>query len=342
MTFMKVCAAMLGATAVAFSAGAQSESTSDSPATSTTTTYSAPDAISSAAAIYANFHDHVTDLKQNDFSNADEIQEALSALGTQNSDQLARGWVAYSALVASQDPEFRAAVRDIEGFYGPDTVAQGLQNNVRFARSLNGGNSAVRAALSATEADSIRLKSTAEIVKEQAYSLQASSWAKGKMGNSGAVATRLRADSLVTRPPRSDLATTFSAPNIDNVLATAGKSGQSSFWDKLGGASRSVINLPTITSPFSRSSEKKLAYGKEPVADQIATLAAYRIIGNDGLHVTPAPTTMSDSETAACLNMAQLNLQQCIAATHQHFEVPFCIGEHALADVGRCISKVSQ
>ena len=51
---------------------------------------------------------------------------------------------------------------------------------------------------------------------------------------------------------------------------------------------------------------------------------------------------MSERKTQACMNMANLNLQQCVAAANQQYEVPFCIGEHALADVGKCIGGVYQ
>ena len=32
----------------------------------------------------------------------------------------------------------------------------------------------------------------------------------------------------------------------------------------------------------------------------------------------------------SCMMMANLNLQQCVAASHRHYEVPFCIAEHAI------------
>ena len=58
-------------------------------------------------------------MRTNSFSSADDIEESLTNLGGQNvAEKLSSGWIAYSALVASQDPQFRSAVRDIEGFYG--------------------------------------------------------------------------------------------------------------------------------------------------------------------------------------------------------------------------------
>ena len=340
MKFSRIHAATIGALALAFTASAQSEPTPEVQPAAANGADLAPDPLSSAAAVYATFHGDVTDVKQNSFKSSNDIQNALTNLGSQNSEQLTRGWMAYSALVASQNPEFRAAVRDIEGFYGKDVFVRGLQNDVRYARSLNGGNSAVRAALGASEADADRLTKTAAFVKEQAYSLQGSGWAKGKIGNSGALANKLRAATLNGRPARPEMVTAFSAPGIDTVLETAGKKGAPSVWENVSGAA-AAIRVPDVSGVLGISN-RRVASGKEPIADQIATLAAYRIVGGDGAAAAPMQRAMTERETAGCLNMANLNLQQCVAAAHQHFEVPFCIGEHAIADVGRCISKVSQ
>lgn len=340
MKFRRIHAVMIGATALAMTATAQVE-TAQVQTVAADASATTPDPLSSAAAVYATFQGDVTDIKVNSFKNSNDIQNALTNLGGQNSEQLTRGWMAYSALVASQNPEFRAAVRDIEGFYGKDVFVRGLQNDVRYARSLNGGTTAVTSALVAGDADAKRLAATAAYVKEQAYSLQGSRWAMGKLGDSGAIATSLRAQSLSGRPAREDLVTAFSAPTIDTVLVSAGSNGAPSLWENVSSAA-SAVRMPDVKGALGISASKRVAPGKEPIADQIATLAAYRIVGGDGAAAAPMQRAMTEKLTAGCLNMAQLNLQQCVAAAHQHYEVPFCIGEHAIADVGRCISKVSQ
>lgn len=301
----------------------------------------APDPLSSAAAVYATYQSDVSDIEQHKFENVEGIQEALTDLGSQNAEQLSRGWIAYSALVASQSPEFRAAVRDVEGYYGRDFLVRGLQTDSRYARKINGGTTAVGAALNAGAADAQRLQSTAEYVKEQAYSLQAFGWAKGKLGDSGALATRLRADSMIGRTARPNMTTALDAPDIGSVLSTAGRSGAPSVWNSVSGSADrlQVVNVSNITS---RNSPLSVSVGSEQVADKIATLAVYRVLGSeDATGVAPVQSAMTEGQTSGCMNMAQLNLQQCIAATHQHFEVPFCLGEHALAEIGSCIAKVS-
>ena len=297
------------------------------------------DPLARAAAVYGTYHGEVTDVKSQGFRSASDIDDALNNLGGHNSKQLTQGWLSYSALVAAQDSEFRAAVLDIEGYYGRETLLRGLNNDVRYARSLNGGGTAVRSSLTATKADSRRLIGAAAYVKEQAYSLQGAGWAKGRVGNSSAKADSLMTSSKIGIPAQGNLVTALSSPEINSVLVQAGQSGSPSLWENVTSAA-STIRLPASVSRLNNQS--RVAYGKEPIADQIATLAAYRILGADSGSIDGMRLAMQERETAGCLNMAQLNLQQCVAAAHKHYEVPFCIGEHALADVGKCIGKVSQ
>ena len=299
------------------------------------------DAISNSAAVYATYQSEVTDVKAKPLGSAKDIDNALNSLGGHNPDQLSKGWIAYSALIASQDPEYRAAVRDIEGFYGREALMNGLANDVRYARKLNGGDTAVSAALAATEADSRRLSSAAAYVKEQSYSLQASGWAKAKIGNSGAKANTLDKIQRAGIPANDMLVSAFSAADIDSVLVQAGVAGAPSLWDNVSTAA-SAVRFPAAVTSSLNLNRKRVKYGKEPIADQIATLAAYRVLGSDAASPAQMSSAMSERETRGCLNMANLNLQQCVAAANQQYEVPFCIGEHALADVGQCIGGVYQ
>lgn len=299
------------------------------------------DPISNSAAVYATYQSDVTVINNNPLSSAKDITSALDNLGGHNPDKLSKGWIAYSALIASQDPEYRAAVKDIENFYGRDALTTGLRNDKRYARRLAGGNNAVSAALSATEADSRRLNRAAQYVKDQAYSLQAFGWAKKKIGNSGSIATKLGNRQAGGVAAKSGLVRALSAADINLSLAQAGRMGAPSMWENVTGAA-SVVKFPAGLNSGLTGSRKRVKYGKEPIADQIATLAAYRILGNQGTSSSQIHNAMSERKTKTCLNKANLNLNQCIAAANQQYEVPFCIGEHSLSDVGKCIGGVYQ
>ena len=152
--------------------------------------------------MYATYHGDVTDVKTKGFGSAGDIDRSLTNLGGHNPDLLTQGFLSYSALVASQDPEYRAALRDQESYYGRQMLLDGLKNDVRYARTLNGGDGAVVSSLSAVSADSRRLIGAAAYVKEQAYSLQGAGWAKGKVGDTNAIANGLLASTQRGIPAR--------------------------------------------------------------------------------------------------------------------------------------------
>lgn len=343
MTIKTLTIAFATLTALGFQATAQVVTepvTQAAPATPVSTpAQPISDPLSRAAAVYATYQGDVTDVKRNGFTSAGDIDRSLSNLGGHNPDLLTQGFLSYSALVASQDPEYRAALRDQEAYYGREMLLNGLKNDVRYARSLNGGDNAVVSSLSAVSADSRRLLGAAAFVKEQAYSLQGKGWAKGKVGDTNSIANNLLASTQRGIPARGGMMRAMASPEINSVLAQAGQAGSPSVWESVTGAASS-IRVPTFVSSI--RTKKRIAYGQEPIADRISTLAAYRILGADATTAAPMRTAMSERLTKGCLNMANLNLQQCVAAAHKHYEVPFCIGEHALSDVGKCIGKVVQ
>ena len=345
--------ALASATGLAFVVTVQAQDANNAPETteyasvSTSVTATAAtsltqeDTISRSAAVYATYQSSVTNLRQHPFGSASDIDDVLIELGGHNPGKLTGGWLAYSALIASQSPEYRASVRDIESFYGRDTFQKGLKNNYHYARTLDGGDAAVASALSAVTADSRRLTSTAAAVKEQAYSLQGVSWAKARVRNSGAVADRISASTVSGPPAHTGMLAAMASTTSNSAFSQAGSSGAPSLWEGVTNAA-SAIRFPTLSASGVSSRRLNLRSGKERIADRIATLAAYRIIGENASSVGDIQKTMSERQITGCINMAQLNLQQCVAAAHNHFEVPFCIGEHALADVGQCFGNVTQ
>ncbi len=198
----------------------------------------------------------------------------------------------------------------------------------------------MREALSTVHADSRRLLGAAAYVKEQAYTLQASGWAKGRLGNSSAIATSLLTSTQMGIPARADLVTALQSSDLKPVLSQLGAIRSGSVWENVSHAA-SAIRLPSALSRLTQGQPRSLATGREPMADQITTLAAYHILEAQPTRVNSMRLAIADPQTENCLNMANLNLQQCVAAAHKHYEVPFCIGEHALSDVGKCIGKLT-
>jgi hypothetical protein len=47
---------------------------------------------------------------------------------------------------------------------------------------------------------------------------------------------------------------------------------------------------------------------------------------------------LNEPNVQRCINWARLDLNQCVAAGHFKYEDAYCIAEHALMDVARCLT----
>lgn len=301
-----------------------------------------PDALATAAAVYATFQNDVTQVRDNPFRNPADIDSALTNLGTQNHESLTRGWVAYSSLVASQTPEFVAEIRKAEAYYGRDRLVRGMRNDARYVRSFAGADRAVGRALSAISADARRVTSTGAIVKEQAYSLQSQGWAKALFPHADRKADTLKSASVLGRTADPRMVSALTSPEIDLSFGQAGEA-ETSIWDGLSVGS-TQLKFPTfglgglVSAPV-----RSVSLGRENTADRIATLAGFRAIGASTMSYSgDMNPILLETETSSCLDKAKLNLNQCVYAAHNQFEVPFCIGEFALTEVGKCMGQVAQ
>ncbi|MEO0883104.1 MAG: hypothetical protein AAFY34_10255 [Pseudomonadota bacterium] len=330
-----ICATLLSPTAIADDANKVPEQSVGERSISAKL-----DKISQAAAVYGTFQNDVSGLQDAPLSSATDIDNALTNLGGQNAGQLSTGWLAYSALVAAQSPDFRAAVRDIEGFYGKDRVMSGMRNDIAYARTLDGAQGAISSALAASDADSRRLSNAAAYVKEQAYTLQGAGWAKARIRNANGMAATIETTSKSGRAPDATIISALKSPTIDNALVQAGGSGAPSLWDGTMDAA-SGIRFPSLRNPSLTARQHDVKLGREQVANRIATLAAYRVMGVDDQTATEISSALSDTETSSCIRRSQLNLQQCVAASYRQYELPYCISQHALQEVGDCIGRVN-
>lgn len=301
------------------------------------------DPIAKAAAFYGTYQKDVGELQSKGLNSVQDVDNALNTLAGQNAAQLSRGWLAYAGLVASQSPELRTSVREITAAYGSDSISSGMISDSGYVRRvLTGGNASVSLALAASNADSRRLKRTADYFREQAYSLQAQGWAKTKLrGNQmNSKVDSLIASSRTERPARGSIVTAFESPNINNALQQAGNSGAPSLWDGVIDAA-SGVRFPSLRNPTLRASQRTVKRGHEATADQIATLAAFRIIGVDSSNASYVRQALGEGPIRGCVSTAQLNINQCVAANSFPFETVDCIGKHAIGEVGACFAQAS-
>lgn len=281
-------------------------------------------ALETRAADYVRFREDVAEVETIPFSSAEVTREAHRRLAAHNSRALSGGWVAYAALVAADNPDFRKAIADevgsskrFKGLKGRDALMAKITEDPAYARSLKGANAAIGAVRAMTAADAARFAKLGEAFKEQAYAMQKTSWGKAKippppqrLQDADKYAAARAPTPAPSLPAETDKGVT------QPMLASAGATWGPDWGAKSGGDPRAEPNA-------------------EIVLERVLSLAARYAAG--GVNEKLVETYAKNDRADQCLSMATLTLRQCIAATRTPYEEAFCLGEHALNDPARCL-----
>lgn len=271
--------------------------------------------ISDAASVYV---DYISDAKRinADFKNGNMIQDSLATGASYEPQQLTRGLVAYAAIVAMQDPSYRAAVRQFAS--NSDTrndMAARIMGDYTYASGIGGADSAAMRVIDALSEDGKSLYDNGAAVKQAAYGLQKEAWSKSPIEGRDARMAKAKQNSVTLRSVKSG----------DSArLLNAAVKGEG-------------IN------PASGGLEQRL-YAKPytSVVHRALTIAALSILGEGGQERDQwLSVALDDSDGPNCLGLAKLNLYQCLAVAKPHYEDVFCLGQHVLMDTGQCIGQMS-
>ena len=302
-----------------------------------------PDILTQAAIAYGSFHSDVGTYNR-DFSSSEDVQTALDALGSHNPRRLASGWLAYSAMLAAQSEEFEEGVLQARDAFGRERFLTGMRNDPSYALSIRGADSAMQLVLGASHSDAQRIDEVGENMREQAYSLQQLGWARARLpGLPADDARALREAAEEGRPQSGAVRSLFLGPNADAALANASLlGGSSSIWDVMT-STGTELRLPGLNRPVAASrSTYNVANDHLRTGGSIATLAALRHMDETETQNEFVAAALNDPQTQGCFENAQLNLLQCVSASRNVFERPFCIGVHALKDVGSCVGDLTE
>ncbi len=245
------------------------------------------------------------------FTSGEDVARAVRASASYEQHQLEQGAVAYAAIAALQEPSFVAAIRE----YAKDPVSRAdiaakLLDNRNYVTGFAHVDRAAGLAIAALDGTGAQVTITGRAVKQAAYDVQRQAWSKAKVADAATrlnLAKDLSQQRLLAGP--EDVATLRRATVGEAALSLAG-----------------APVAPPYTSVVSRGLT-------------IAALAALGMAGDDQMAaITPM---LSDEASAFCLNMAKLNLYQCLAVSGPHYEDIFCMGQHALIDTGQCMIKAA-
>ena len=243
------------------------------------------------------------------FAEAGDVSRAVRTGAAYEPGQLLRGAIAYGAVAALQDPDFLAGVRKYAA--DPDqrrTVAYEIMKDPAYAVGFSGSAGAAGLVIAALGQDGQRLLTAGRAVKQAAYDIQRSAWSKADVADRD---ERLAlAKQLSTRPGTGEVSETARLQLAAGGGSALGLTGQSA--------------APPYTPLVIRS----LA---------VAALAALGYA--DDASLTQVMPILTEVNSASCLNLAKLNLYQCLAVAKPQYEDVFCLGQHIMMDTGACLMK---
>jgi hypothetical protein len=269
----------------------------------------APRLIEQAAA-YRFYMSRVMTIAPN-FQDGSAIAKSIEVGSAYEPKQMLRGAIAYGAVAALQDPAFVAAVRT----FAVDAeqrrqVAYQLMRDPAYAVGISGSASAAGLVVAALGGDAQKLYDNGKAVKQSAYDIQHQAWSKADVPN---------------RDQRLSQAKTLSATPVVGDMAETARLQQA-----IVGASPLGVTPSSVSPPYS------------PVVVRSLALAALAALGEaSDANMDTILAEMAEPQVGFCMNMAKLNLYQCLAVSRPHYEDVFCLGQHIMMDTGRCMIKAA-
>jgi hypothetical protein len=257
--------------------------------------------VTDAASAYENFVRRAGAIDPA-FSGAASVQRAVKIGAAYQPHQLEEGMIAYAALIALRNPQFVEGVRAMQN----TAFADGLASHPERVMQVRGAAVAAADATGVLRAQAAAVIAAGAKVTKAAYDIQAQSWSKSPVADPRGVLDAAKTSADETR--------TATVPSKARLLGSLAAAPQSA--DAAAAPSPDVV--------------RGLA------------LAALAILGRtgDGMEAQYV-ALLDDPSSEHCLQLAKLNLNQCLAVAGPNYEDAYCAGRHAVSDTGKCISAAA-
>ena len=271
-----------------------------------------PRSVLEAAAAYRSYMNTAGSIGAG-FSDGEAVARSVRQGAAYEPKQMARGAVAYAAVVALQDRAFVQGVRALGGDpEGRKALINSLLSEPHRATVLPGADSAAGRISAAMGAEGGRVRDVGQRVKQAAYDVQHQAWSKAEVASRVERLAEVKTLSLTPMQP-SDMALAELSQTVSTLPARA--------------------ELASVSTAYAKPEPRPTAVGRGLA---LAALAAL-----DAADPTSTETLLNDPECASCLRMSKLNLFQCLAVAKPWYEDVFCLGQHVLIDTGDCIYAAS-
>jgi len=263
-------------------------------------------AVIQSAANYQTYMNTVASIKA-DFHSGDDVAQSLRRGDRYDPQQLLQGAIAYSAVVALQDPTFVGSLRTFAA--DPESREQMTRQifaDPNYVTAIKGADTAAGLIMATLMDQGQKVITAGEAVKQSAYEIQHQAWSKENVAN--------RDQRLADAKNTTGMLPASSTDDFTHLQHAA-----------LGTEHMSFAGQAAV-APYPPMVVRALA---------VAALAALGEAGDD--HTALVQPLMADTASATCLNMAKLNLYQCLAVARPHYEDVFCLGQHVMMDTGQCV-----
>jgi len=246
-----------------------------------------------------------------DFADGGGVARSLQTGASYEPQQLVRGAIAYSAVVALQDKAFVDGVR----VYAKDPVqrkqiAYEIMKDPAYAVGIPGSASAAGLVIATLGGDAQKLYDQGKAIKQAAYDIQKQPWSKGEV--LGREARLAGAKSVSASAMMGDVAETARLQQASTGVASLG------------------LTAAPATPPYT------------PTVIRALAVAALAVLGeaNDANNEQLMALT-HEPNIGMCMGTSKLNLYQCLAVARPNYEDVFCLGQHVMMDTGRCVIRAA-
>lgn len=265
--------------------------------------------VAESAAVYIAFARDMATI-EGGFESPEAIQAALGRASSYDPEKLSRGLIAYASILALQSPEFVQGVRD---FNTPEATRRRIVDEIvadpKRASRLPGADAAAGLIIASLQTDVEALSRAANSIENDAYNIQ-NPWDPRR----GWAVTQ-----IADRPGRLAAAHGAGEGMLPPATLTA----------RLFAAAHDGTGLTT------REGRRTPPY--PPAVENALALAALAALGAAGENARPNTDALQfDWTSRTCMQMAKLNLLQCLAASRPNYEDIFCLGRHVVRDLSTC------
>lgn len=282
-------------------------------------TETAPSPLAHKAALYGQRRGENDRIASASLTDSESLTGVTDMAVRYRPDDLAEGWTAFAALNAASNEAFRDGVIDMAARKGRHAIIADLLSSPTLAASFSGAGDAQAGVLNLASRERARLYGAGERFKGFSYALQDERWAQRSIPDAGGRADTLKAVASRTVAVSDDMVAKTQLYAQETVTQT-----------------RAFASLSADIPASGRS----LSVGGGQM-DKVLTLAALEALGaTDELAEGDLEHLASYKAGSRCVYTVQLNMYQCVAAAKFQYEEAFCVSEHALKEMGDCLTSL--